>query len=294
MLRALCAHDVRPDLVAGSSVGAINGAFYAGTPTASGIGKLESLWRGLRRQDIFPVGLSSLFGALVNSNHLFDPGGLRGLLTAHLPYARLEDSAIPIQVMATDLLTGASVNLSSGPAVAAILASCAIPAIYPPVEIDDRQLIDGAIACNTPIRTAVESGATRVIILPTAFACPHAASPRGIFRSAFHAMGLFVMQQLDQDTRLFANRAEIVMVPPICPLAVRPYDFSRAGQMIDLAARSTERWLESNGLPGGEALRVETEQSGTPVLVAATHTRHGNCTANLPSCVPRKARRRGA
>jgi NTE family protein len=135
MLRALCAHGVQPDLVAGSSVGAINGAFYAGDPSASGIERLAALWRGLRRRDIFPVALTRLLGALATSDALFAPSGLRKLLAAHLPYSFLEDSVVPMHVVATDLLTGEPVRVSEGAAVEAVLASCASPAIYPPVAI---------------------------------------------------------------------------------------------------------------------------------------------------------------
>jgi len=254
MLRALCAHGVRPDLVAGSSVGSINGAFYAAEPSVSGIEKLAALWRGLRRRDIFPIALARLFGALAGGDAFFTPHGLRKLLAAHLPHPLLEDSLIPMHVVATDQLTGAPVPVSTGAAVEAILASCAIPAIYPPVLIGGRQLIDGAVACNTPIRIAVELGATRVILLPTAFACPHTARPRGVFANAFHAMDLVVMQQLAQDTELYSQRARIITVPPICPLAVSPYDFSNAGKLIDLAARSTELWLEGGALGDSEPL----------------------------------------
>lgn len=221
MLRALCAYGVRPELVTGSSVGAINGVFYAGMPDSAGIERLESLWRGLRRQDVFPIALASLFGALRNSDHLFEPAGLRRLLDMHLPHPRLEDAVIPVHVMATDLLTGSQVRLSAGPAVEAVLASCAIPAIYPPVQIDDRKLVDGGVACSTPIRAAIELGATRLIVLPTSFACPHNTPPSGVLAVAFHAMGLSVMRQLDRDIRLHANHAEIVVVPPVCPVALR-------------------------------------------------------------------------
>ena len=293
MLRALCAHDIRPDLIAGSSVGAINGAFYAGLPNAGGIQRLEALWRGLRRRDVFPISLSGLLGALVNSDHLFKPSGLQRLLAANLPYSQLEESAIPVHVMATDLLTGSSVRLSTGPSVAAVLASCAIPAIYPAVQIGDRNLIDGAIACNTPVHAAIELGATRLIILPTSFACPYAAPPRGLFASAFHAMDLIVMQQLDKDTRLYAKHAEIVMVPPICPLAVPPYDFSGVGRMIDLAARSTERWLEGDGLSRGSSPPATHARAVARAGVeAAAPALQEDCVANLPSCVAQNARRR--
>lgn len=293
MLRALCARGIRPDLIAGSSVGAINGAFYAGAPSLNGIERLEALWRGLRRRDIFPIALSHLFAAPLTSNHLFEPNGLRRLLAGHLPYSRLEDSAIPIHVMATDLLSGTPVRLSAGLAVEAVLASCAIPAVYPPVRIGDRYLIDGAVACNTPIRAAIELGATRLILLPTAFACPHAAPPRGIFASAFHAMDLFVMQQLTQDTERYAKDVQIITIPPICPLAASPYDFSHASALMDMAARSTECWLERGGLGGGESLAVAQERA---IATAAVHARNGAielraaCGAQLPSCVAAQRR----
>jgi len=293
MLRALCAHDIRPDLVTGSSVGAVNGVLFAGMPNAAGIERLESLWRGLRRQDVFPIALSSLFGALRNSDHLFEPGILRRLLVMHLPQSKLEDTEIPVHVMASDLLTGSPVCLSAGVAVAAVLASCAIPAIYPPVQIDDQMLIDGGVACSTPIDAAIELGATRLIVLPTSFACPHDAPPSGVLAMAFHAMGLSVMRQLDRDIRLYANQAEIVVVPPICPIAARPYDFSGVARMIDAAAHSTERWLESDGLSRTEAHRIASGWAGTlesakPLAAGG----EGECTANLPSCVVRMGRRR--
>ncbi len=253
MLQALDRWGIRPDLVTGSSVGAINGAFYAGDPSAGGIARLEALWQALRRRDVFPITLLGLLGALTNRDHLFEPNGLRRLLEAHLPYAALEQSAIPMHVVATDRQTGAPVRVSAGNAIEAVLASCAIPAIYPPVRIGGRELIDGAVTCNTPIRTAVELGATRVIVLPTRFACPLATAPRGIFGSAFHAMDLVVVQQLAQDTERYADRASIVTLPPICPRAVPPYDFSHVRRLIESAACSTEDWLERGGLAGDVA-----------------------------------------
>ena len=287
MLRALCAHGVRPDLVAGSSVGAINGAFYAAEPSASGIERLAALWRGLKRRDIFPIALTRVFGALAGADAIFAPHGLRKLLAAHLPYSLLEDSSIPMHVVATDQLTGAPVRVSAGAAVEAVLASCAIPAIYPPVLISGRQLIDGAVACNTPIRIAVELGAVRVILLPTAFACPRTARPRGVFANAFHAMDLVVMQQLAQDTELYSQRAQIITVPPICPMAVSPYDFSNAGKLIDMAARSTSRWLE--GRPLGASGPPVAARQGV-VVTAGVHLSKASSQAcgpcgGLPSCL---------
>lgn len=102
-------------------------------------------------------------------------------------------------------------------------------------------------------------------------------------------MGLSVMRQLDRDIKLYGNQAEIVVVPPICPIEVRPYDFSGVARMIDLAAQSTERWLESDGLLRLEAHRIASGRAGTLEAVQAMPAgRREECNANLPSCVVRK------
>jgi len=248
MLRELVAHGVRPDFVVGSSVGAINGAYFAGDPTADGVARLESIWCALRRQDVFPVTLRRLVGLLFDSAALVDPGGLRHLIERHLPYKALEDAAIPIHVAATEMLNGTSVRLSSGPAVEAILASCAIPAAFPPVRVGEQYLIDGAVANNTPVVTAVELGASKLIVLPTGYACALKAPPATALGNALHALNLLIARQLVRDLEKLSGRVEVVTVPPLCPNAVSAYDFSHGGELIGLAAEGTRRWLESGGL----------------------------------------------
>jgi NTE family protein len=248
MLRELVAYGIMPDLVVGSSVGAINGAYFAGAPNAEGVTQLEAIWRGLRRSEVFPVTWRSLIGLLSHRDFVVDPGGLRSLIEERLPYRELEHAAIPLHVVATDLLGGGSVRLSSGPAVEAVLASCAIPAAFPPVCIGDRYLIDGAVASNTPVSVAVELGAKRVIVLPTGFACSLEVPPHGAIASALHAITLLIAHQLVMDLERCRGQAEIITVPPLCPLSVSPYDFSHAGELIERAAEQTHRWLDRGGL----------------------------------------------
>ncbi len=248
MLRALVAHGIVPDLVVGSSVGAINGAHFAGLPSAAGVTQLEAIWRGLRRSEVFPVTWRSLIGLFSHRDFVADPGALRSLLEQHLPYRELERAAVPLHVVATDLLGGGSVRLSSGPAVDAVLASCAIPAAFPPVRIGERYLIDGAVASNTPVSVAVELGAKQVIVLPTGFACALEAPPRGVIASALHAITLLIAHQLVTDLERLRGKAEIITVPPLCPLSVSPYDFSHAGELIERAAEQTRGWLDRGGL----------------------------------------------
>ncbi|WP_309684263.1 patatin-like phospholipase family protein [Polaromonas sp.] len=248
MLQALVAHGVQPDFVVGASVGAINCAYFAGNPTLDGIDRLAQLWCGLKRSTVFPMTFSRIAGLFSRSPSLVDSSGLRELIAQHLPYSTLEQAALPLHVVATEQLHGRPVCLSSGPAVDAILASCAIPAIFPPVRVGNQYLIDGAIASNTPVTTAVALGASRLIVLPTGYACALSAPPTSAIASALHALNMLIAHQLVQDLELMADRAEVLTVPPLCPLAASAYDFSRAHELIDRARQNTRHWLEDGGL----------------------------------------------
>ena len=165
MLRALIEHGEKADFVVGASAGAFNGAYFAAEPTQAGVAKLEAIWRGLKREHILPFSLKNLFGFLWRRDYLVEPHGLRRLLEDNLPYKRLEQAAIPIHVVATDLITGDEVLFSSGSAVDAVLASAAIPGVFPTVLIDGRELVDGGVTNNTPISTALKLGADRIVVL---------------------------------------------------------------------------------------------------------------------------------
>jgi NTE family protein len=247
MLRVLLAAGVHPDFVVGASVGAINASYFASVPTLEGVATLERLWTGLRRSDIFPFTFSSAIGLLRHPGNLVDPGGLRNIIELNLPFARLEDTQIPLHIMATNL-QGLGVRLSTGPAVEAILASTAIPGIFPPVEIEGEPLIDGAVAANTPMRLAVGLGASRVIILPTGYACALKEPPKSAVGKALHAITLMINWQLMHELEHIAADIQVHLVPTLCPLAVSPFDFSSSRELIERAARSSQKWIEDGGL----------------------------------------------
>lgn len=276
MLRALVAHGVAADEAIGSSAGAINAAWFAGAPDRAGVARLETLWKGLHRAQVFPLGWRAAAGLLGRRDFIVDPGGLRALLEANLPYRDFAQAALPVSVVATDLLGGGTVSLCEGPVVEAVLASCAIPAAFPPVRIGGRYLVDGAVAANTPIRIAVERGAKRVIVLPTGYACALEAPPRGAIACALQAITLLTARQLVDDIEHYCRDVEILTVPPLCPLDVSPYDFSRAAELIERAARQTRDWLAKGGLstpriPG--ALREHTDSQPRDPHAADTDRR---------------------
>jgi len=247
MLRELMRAGVNADFVVGSSVGAMNAAYFAGAPHAAGVDKLEGIWRGLRRHDVFPITLRSVFGFARGADNLIDPSNLKRLIERHIPFPNLENALIPVHVVATNF-GGAAVCLSSGPAVEAILASAAIPAAFPSVRIGKHDLIDGAVGSNTPILTAANLGATRIVALPTGFACDLHELPMGAIARALHALTLLIAHQMVRDLRELVEKVDVFTVPSLCPLDASPYDFSRAGQLIEQAAENTRKWIDGGGL----------------------------------------------
>jgi NTE family protein len=133
MLRALIEADLRPDMIVGTSVGAINGVYMSSRWNAAGVDGLDDLWSGMSRSTIFPTRLlGGLLGFIGRRDHLVPADGLRRLVKRHAEFTRLEDSPIPLHVVATNLLTGIDRRISSGPAIEAVLASAAIPAVFLP------------------------------------------------------------------------------------------------------------------------------------------------------------------
>ena len=187
MLHSLAKRGVTADMVVGSSVGALNGAYYAGNPTIEGIQRLETIWRGLHRSDVFPLTWRTMFGFLHRRDFLIASDALRQLVDRNLTYRNLEDAKIPVHIVATDILSGGTVVLSEGSAAQAIIASAAIPAAFAPVQFNDLYLADGAVSSNTPVTVAVARGARRLIVLPTGYACALDKPPIGIVANALHA-----------------------------------------------------------------------------------------------------------
>src|SRR5215218_9724625 len=134
MLRALYEHGVSPDLIVGTSAGALNGAFIASRPqTVATADELGRIWRDLRRGQVFPANpLTGLLGFLGARDHVVPGSGLRRLISDHVQQDELDDLAIPTHVVAVDVITGEELRISHGPVVDAVLASCAVPACFSP------------------------------------------------------------------------------------------------------------------------------------------------------------------
>jgi NTE family protein len=188
-------------------------------------------------------------------------------------YRRLEDAPVPVHLVATDIRTGAEVLLSRGDPCDAILTSTAIPAVFPPVTVDGRDLVDGGVADNTAISQAVALGADRVYVLPAGYACALERTPQTALGMAMQAMALLVEQRLVRDVAHFAGRADLRVVPPLCPVAVPSIDFRHAAELITRARVATRRWIDGGGFsrPHPERYLALHEAHASPGSASAQH-----------------------
>ncbi len=165
MLRALSEAGIVPDVVVGTSIGAVNGAFIAADPDTAAQ-RLTSLWRGESLGLVFSETVVGRAVRLARSGthlHAIDP--LRKLLADTLPAETFADLRLPFHCVAASIEDATARWFASGPLVPAVLASCAVPGLLPPVEIDGAHYFDGGLVHSIPVGRAVALGATVVYVL---------------------------------------------------------------------------------------------------------------------------------
>src|SRR6478735_4724764 len=166
MLRALLEREIVPDVVIGTSAGALNGAAVAYAPNLTGVAQLAAVWEQLRSDHVFPGGrISRAWNVVRRGTHLFDSVGLEALIQHSTPARSFSDLEIPLRVIATDLDSGEEVVLVRGPLKPALLASTALPGVFPIVHHDGRRLVDGGVVDNVPLSHALAGPVDRVFVL---------------------------------------------------------------------------------------------------------------------------------
>ena len=262
MLHALYECGIEPDLLVGTSAGALNAAFIASRPQSPATAaQLARIWRGLQREDVFPVSMSALVGGVCGRrDHLVRDHGLRRLVHRYVEFDDLVDASIPLHVVTFDVTEGRELLLSAGPAVDAVAAAASIPGVFPPVRIDERELIDGGVVNNTPISHAVER---RRADLRPAHAGPHDdARARRAKRTGRRDLwaGTARRQPATGDVARYAGDAELIVLPVPKTSGVQPTSFEHSTRLIREARAAARATLAPRG--AARHLRVATEPGG--------------------------------
>jgi len=205
MLQALARTDLVPDLVVGTSVGSLNGAMVAADPGLA-VQRLEALWPTITRRKVFPGGiLQSLNTLRVSKSWLFDNEPLTEYLTQELPATTFEELSLPFVAVATDFATGTVAELDSGDLRSALMASSAIPGIYPWVTRDGRRLVDGALVANVPIVVAMQRGAKSLVVLDCGLQGVEAGEAASLVEVLTQASSIYARQQIAADLERCAH-----------------------------------------------------------------------------------------
>jgi NTE family protein len=234
MLRALLERGHRPDVVIGTSVGALNGAVIATTPSLEGVERLERVWSALRGEQVFPGNaLRRAWNVLKRDDHLISNEGLAELIVAAGPAATFEELEIPLRVVTTDLISGDEVVFVRGPLHTALLGSAALPGIFPPVEYDGLVLVDGAVVNLVPISHALAGPIDRIFVLDVSD--PLTERPiKSPLDVAVRSFAISREQRFELELQWLPTDVELVVLPP--PVDDRDFvDFSDGERLITQA-----------------------------------------------------------
>jgi NTE family protein len=212
MLQVLSEHGFVPDRIYGSSVGAVNGVAFAGDPTRGGVERMTEIWTGLTREAVYPQ--SRLHGPwlyLQQRDSVYPNSGLRSVIEEGVTFQRLEDAVIPVEVVATSLTDGHERWFTYGPVVDAVLASAAVPAIFPPIEIDGERFIDGGVVDNVPIRRAIDAGATRIVVLLCAPPVYSPTTPKRPAEAMLNALFISIHARFARDMAQLPPGVDIIV-----------------------------------------------------------------------------------
>lgn len=245
MLAELTDRGIRADRVYGASVGAVNGAAYCGDPTTEGMKRLEWIWRNLSGDDIFPRGPThGPWRFFQQRPSVHSNTGLRRVLEEGLRFERLEEAAVPIEVVTTSLVDGHERWLTSGPAIEAVLASAAIPGIYPPVAVGDDLLVDGGVVNNVPISRPITAGATRIYVLLAGPLRYRPRPPRRPIEAVLAAFFVGIHARFAREVALLPPGVELVVFSGAGSPVGDYRDFAGTSELIDAGRAEVAAVLE--------------------------------------------------
>ncbi len=253
MVRALLEAEIRPEIIVGTSIGAINGALVAADPTISVIGRLVDLWASKQARDVFGDSAPRQLARLARGGtHLHSTAPLRAMLDRELRDAhRFEDLPVRFECCAASIERAAEHWFSRGPLVDAVLASAAVPGLLPPIAIDGQHYIDGGIVNSIPVGRAVELGAATVYVLQVGRIDRPLIAPRNVVEVARVAFEISRRHRFAREMAAVPPDVTVHVLPPGAgskrddsPLAYR--DLRAAQRRIDRAYEASAAFLKEH------------------------------------------------
>jgi NTE family protein len=254
MLRALNEAGVAPDLVLGTSIGAFNGSVIADRPGEDGVARLADLWIEIAQSDVLQGGrLDRLRNVATLKPALHETSELRALLErVHSPDRRIQDLVVPFQCVAASIERAAEHWFTSGPLIDALLASSAVPALFPPVEIGGEHFYDGGLVNSVPLARAVDLGATEIYVLQVGRIESQLRPPERLYEAALISFEIARRHRFTTAVENLPEGIALHLLPSGNSVAfddsrqLRWRDVSSTNELIDGAYEASVDYLESS------------------------------------------------
>lgn len=253
MIKALLEHGVKPDVVIGTSVGALNGAAVAADASLSMVNQLREIWLGLDQSQIFGSSMFAGAAHLVRGRtHMHTNKALKDLIERLLPVKTFEELPTPFHCVAACIERASEHWFDSGPLAPAILASSAIPGVLPAVEINGEHFVDGGIVNSIPISRAVELGAKEIFVLHVGRIEQPLTPPRTSLQVAFVAFEIARRHRFATDLAKLPKGVVAHVLPTGQP-SMKPSqlkqlnyrNFKAVARRIDSAHKASAAYLSS-------------------------------------------------
>jgi NTE family protein len=251
MLQAIAEQRITPDLVVGTSVGSLNGAVVALDPEGAAE-RLLQVWTAMTREVVFPGGLLAQARMLQRSRtHLFPNSGLAAIIAGSLgAAATFSDLTLPLGVVTVDIATASPHVLTGGLLLPALLASAAIPGIYPWVEHEGRRLYDGGVVANVPMRQAIALGARSLVVFDCGFPDQIPPPPETLASVLLFTATITMRTQAVLEAPIAAAEVPVLYLPGPAPQYVSPLDFTRTPMFIEDAYNAARAFLQAVAVDG--------------------------------------------
>lgn len=248
MLAALAERGIRPDLVVGASVGAVNGAMMAADPSIASVQTLHQLWTSLADEGVFADSVVSQAARLArHRTHLQSPEPLRQLIQQRLPVARIEDLPVQFECVAASIEKSAAHWFTEGSIADAVVASCAVPGLFPAARVGEEHFFDGGLVHSIPVGRAVALGAERIFVLHVGRIEQPLRPPRWPWEVAVVAFEIARRHRFVEEMSRLPAGVEVHILPTgggtTPSVNVRYKSTRRVTSRIDTAHEATVRYL---------------------------------------------------
>lgn len=256
--KAIQEFGIRIDQVIGTSVGAINGAMIAAGLPAD---EIASRWHTAKPDDYLKWNWRELLTRGLKARSLYDPRRMRQFLERAIPARTFAELKTPFMAVATDAQTGEMAAIEGGDLISAVQASCAIPAIYPPVVLNGRQYVDGGVARQVPIDVAIDCGATTTIVAMASCRSDQRAEVHSFLESWMRGFTLAVNRGILSPgyLEIYSLRTRLILLEPCFRLPVAPrhiFDMANTDILVKFAYEFAKAKLEQEGFPPPPATRA--------------------------------------